>query len=152
MFLRWYVSVQVGMRTHARRRSRKQTKDRDRGPDIPSAAMTGDPYKHNGRLCFRFHEESTPSPDIPSFFARYVPLYRYTSNLYARYVAEGRCSEKQLRTIYALMIEGLSMREHARQEGVEPESIRQRILGLANKCPSFYRWWCRLNERRRRKP
>jgi hypothetical protein len=120
----------------------------DRG-DILSA-LHRDVYKHNGKLRVRWHAEEPPSSEIPSCLTRYVPLYRYTAALYARYVAEGRCTEKQLRTVYALMIEGMSMHEFARIENVEPEAIRQRVLGLANKCPEFYRWWCRLHEGRRR--
>ena len=59
----------------------------------------------------------------------------------ANYRNEGRCTEVELRTMEALWVEGLTLREFARRESVGPQAISARINGLANKAPMFYRWW-----------
>jgi hypothetical protein len=59
------------------------------------------------------------------------------------------CTAKQLRTIEALWVEGVSLREFARREGVVPAAIEARIDGLHTKAPEFFKWY-RLKNRSRR--
>jgi hypothetical protein len=103
--------------------------------------------KHNRRVHFRWRESDGPD-GIRSGLAMFADLYRYHHSLYRRYVEEGRFSQKQLRTIYALMIEGLSEDEFGAAEGVTRQAISERVNGLANKAPEFFRWWRRLNAAR----
>jgi len=77
---------------------------------------------------------------------------------FARYVASGLFTVVQLRTIRALLIDRLTLRQLARQEGTSPQAIRARIEpnrlgqgGLARKAPEFYQWWRFMHRRRRRK-
>ena len=90
-------------------------------------------------------ESETPSEPIllPS-------LLRRVSAVVARYRNEAWCTDAQLRTIESLWVEGLSLRELARREGVAPAAIEARINGLHTKAPEFYRWW-RLKHRTRRR-
>lgn len=141
-----------------RRRSRGFRKRNDNWrtlPDLP-AGQHGR-YKHNGRLsfCWRSQElEDDERASIPSCLSIFADLYRHHAMVFARYRADGRFTPKQLRTIEALYIEGLSLREFALVEGVEPQAISARIDALANKALEFYRWWRRVNaghQRPRRK-
>jgi len=68
-------------------------------------------------------------------------LRRRVSATVARYRAESRCTDVELRTIEALWLDGLGLRQFARNEQVEAQAITGRINGLANKAPQFYRWW-----------
>lgn len=75
-----------------------------------------------------------------------------------RYQHSGRFSDKELRVLFWLWLEGRGLREVARMEGVKPETLRQRIEGnkhghggLKKKAPEFYRWWKFKHRNRRRK-
>lgn len=63
----------------------------------------------------------------------------------ASYQMSGLFSPKQLRTIQALWLERLSLRELARQEGVTVYAMSSRIQRLKNRAARFYSWWCRRN-------
>jgi hypothetical protein len=76
-------------------------------------------------------------------------LLRRVSATMARYRNEGWCTPTELRTIEALWIDGVGLREFARRERVKPAAIGARIAGLVRKAPEFYRWWL-LKHRRRR--
>jgi hypothetical protein len=70
-------------------------------------------------------------------------------DVYAGYVQSGLLTAAELRTVHALLINGLSLREFARREGVKPAAISTRIEGLQHKAPEFYTWWCRKHQNRR---
>jgi hypothetical protein len=70
--------------------------------------------------------------------------------VFARIEAEGRCSEKQLKAIRALYIDGMSATEFASLEGVDTQAICDRMNRLANKATPVYRWWRQINQGRRR--
>ena len=107
-------------------------------------------YRRGGQRVVAWREgEVTDS--IPSCLSRYVDLYRHHALVFKRYEDERRCSPRQLRTIEGLYIEGLSLRELARREGVAPQAISARINSLANKAPQFCRWWRLVTGRRRRR-
>ena len=105
-------------------------------------------YRHNGRRRFRSAHEHEKS--IPSSLSRFVPIYRYHAAVFARYCKEGRLSPKQLHTIEALYIDGMSLRELAKLDGVKPQAISDRINSLATRAIEFYRWWRQLHESRTR--
>jgi DNA-directed RNA polymerase specialized sigma24 family protein len=77
-----------------------------------------------------------------------VELLRRVSAELARYRTSGLLSEKELRTVEALWIAGLSLREFARREGVAPQAIEDRIQRLRERAPRFWLWW-RLKNRMR---
>lgn len=105
-------------------------------------------FKQNGRTRWAYrHKESFGA--LQSCLSIFVDVYRHHSAVFARYRAENRCTPKQLITIEALYIEGISQNELAEREGVTAAAIESRIDALANKAPEFYRWWRKLNERRR---
>lgn len=78
-------------------------------------------------------------------------LRRERQSCFDRYVAEGRCTTFQLRTIRALwwFEEGTTLRKHALDEKVKPAAISSRIKGLKRKAPEFYNYWTHLNANRR---
>lgn len=76
-------------------------------------------------------------------------LRRRVSATMARYRNQGWCTPTELRTIEALWVDGMSLREFARRERVQAAAIGARIEGLARKAPEFYRWWLLKNRRRR---
>lgn len=80
-----------------------------------------------------------------------VELRRRVAATVARYEMQEWLTPAQLRTIRALWIEGLSLREFARREGVAPAAIESRINGLPAKAPEFYRWYRLKNRNRRRR-
>ena len=137
----------------ARRRFRSEGRARSersaRNFDVGLRATSGY-YKHNGRRCFA-SDDSLEGPAPPrSCLSIFVDRYRHDYNLFRRYCAEGRCTPKQLHTIECLLIEGLSLRELAKLDGVSPQSITARIAGLAGRAPEFCRWWRRLHASRAR--
>ena len=77
-------------------------------------------------------------------------LRRRVSATMARYRMQNWLTPTQLRTIQALWIEGVSLREFARREGVKPAAIESRIDGVHTKAPEFYKWY-RLKHRNRRR-
>jgi len=105
-------------------------------------------YRHNGRRHFRSEHEHEAS--VPSSLSQYVPLYRHHAAVFARYCSEGRLSPKQLHTIEALYIDGLSLRELAKLDGVAPQAISDRINAMATRAIEFYRWWRQSNLSRQR--
>jgi hypothetical protein len=90
--------------------------------------------------------ERVSPPRVPCMLAE---LLRRVSATVARYRNHGWCTPTELRTIEALWLDGVSLRELARREHVKPAAISARIEGLARKAPEFYRWWL-LKHRRRR--
>jgi hypothetical protein len=116
--------------------------------EVPNSESRGS-YKHNRRLRYRW------SPDdifggVTSCLRGCAVVYRHYNSVYRRYCREARLNHKQLDLIYALMIEGVSLREYARIQGVTPQAIHDRINRLAIKAPEFYRFWRNLNSSRRR--
>ena len=68
---------------------------------------------------------------------------------YNGWVSSGQLTLTQLRTIRALLLEGRSLREFARQEGVKPAAISCRIESVRFKAPQFYEWWATTHRSRR---
>src|SRR5258706_13406223 len=69
-------------------------------------------YKHNGRRRLRWQDVATindPFSSSVSGLRGLVDLYRHHYTVFARYCAEGRCTAKQLKTIEALYIDGMSL-------------------------------------------
>ena len=73
-----------------------------------------------------------------------------------RYEATDAFTAVEIRTIKALWLDGLSLRQLAGHEGVTAEAVRNRIEGnrhgqggVKNKAPEFYRWWAFKNRSRR---
>jgi len=132
-------------------RARRGSDENRRYPDVPNGRLPRR-YKQNGNPQFGwrssddFTDESLRS--ARSCLEIFVDIYRHHAAVFARYCAEGRCSMKQLRTIEALYMDGMSLRELAVVEGVSPQAISTRIDALANKAPEFYRWWRRSNASR----
>lgn len=54
-----------------------------------------------------------------------------------------------LRTIEALMIQGKTLRQFAREESVSPQAVHARIATLKHVAPEFWQFWLRKNRRRR---
>jgi hypothetical protein len=77
-------------------------------------------------------------------------LRRRVSATMARYRNQEWCTATELRTIEALWLDGMTLREFARRERVQPAAIGTRIDGLARKAPEFYHWWRLKNRRRHR--
>ena len=139
--------------TKTRFRTRRGHDERRGHPDVSNSRSTRW-YRQNGkrRIGWRSSddclEESLRS--TRSCLEVFVDIYRHHAVVFARYCAEGRCSVTQLRTIEALYIDGMSLREFAAKERVTPQAISTRIDALANKAPEFYRWWRRSNTSRQR--
>lgn len=135
-------------RRHLRGRSRRDYDRRWPNLDVPAGRSS---HKQNGQRRFSWRD-SDESASIPSCLGMFVDVYRHHAAVFARYRAEGRCSEKQLRTIEALYIEGMSLHEFAVLEDVSPQAIGDRINALANKAPEFCRWWRNTNASHQRPP
>jgi hypothetical protein len=134
------------IRGPAHRSTTWRTPRRDR--ELPSDPLARR-YRRNGRSLSDWQVNDIGT--IRSSLSGFVDLYRHHFVVFRRHCQEGRLNPKQLRLIEALYIDGLSLREFARLEGVAPQAISARIGALANKAPEFYRWWRRVNERRRRR-
>jgi hypothetical protein len=78
-------------------------------------------------------------------------LRRRALSLYARYRSSDLCTPAELRTIEALMCEGLSLQQFRKCEGVSPAAIEARIQGLFWKAPEFYNGWRKRHRNRRRR-
>lgn len=133
----------------------KLNRTRDRSRRDPAYVHAGPRsvylhYRHNGRNCFRDDPDLLGPQPPQSCLQVFGATYRYHSAVFARYCAEQRLTPKQLRTVEALYIDGLSQNMFAGIERTTAEAIRQRILGMAIKAPEFYRWWRGLNQSRRR--
>jgi hypothetical protein len=76
-------------------------------------------------------------------------LRRQKANLLERYRREGQCTLTQLETIKALLLDGLSLQEHARRERVSPAAISSRIARLEKTASVFHRWWTACHRARR---
>jgi predicted DNA-binding protein YlxM (UPF0122 family) len=63
----------------------------------------------------------------------------------------GVLTAKELRVVEALWLEGLSLRELARREGVAPQAIEIRIQGMRNRALRFWFWWRLKNRMRARR-
>lgn len=77
-----------------------------------------------------------------------VELLRRVSAEIARYRMSNLLSLKELRTIEALWLEGISLRALARREAVAAQAVEGRIERLKVRAPRFYAWW-RLKHRTR---
>lgn len=106
-------------------------------------------YRRNGQR--RFSSANEHEKSVPSSLSQFVPIYRHHAAVFARYCAEGRLSAKQLHTIEALYIDGLSLRDLAKLDGVAPQAISDRINAMATRAVEFYRWWRRLHDGRARR-
>lgn len=125
-----------------RRRGRRRAGDR---PDPFDRLPAGGPeanYKQNHREQF-ICRLTEPGASIRSSLARFADVYRHHAAVFSRYCDDRRFTPKQLRTIEALYIEGLSMHEFAAREGVEPQAISARIASLGNgdKAREFCEFW-----------
>lgn len=80
-----------------------------------------------------------------------VELWRRVSAEIARYRMSGLFSPKELRTIEALWLEGMSLRALARREGVAAQAVEDRVERLKNRAPRFYSWWRLKNRTRSRR-
>jgi len=120
--------------------------------DHSGAAAIAIRYRRNGQIVFRMaatvSEQHLPANNSHSQLAR---LRRLRDLMIARYRTDGRCSPIEMRTVQALFVEGLTLREFARREGVAAQAIDSRINGLAHKAPEFYRWWRIKHQSRRRR-
>ena len=105
-------------------------------------------FRQNGQR--RFRSENEHEESIPSSLSRYVPIYRHHAAVFARYCAEGRLSPKQLHTIECLYIDGMTLRELAKLDGVAPQAISDRINAMATRAIEFYRWWRKSNSSHQR--
>lgn len=81
------------------------------------------------------------------------------SELLSSYDQSGQFSPIELKTMDALLYEGLSLRELASREGVTDQAVRARLVGrkgrggLLKKAPEFAKWWrfaCSWRKRGRR--
>ncbi|HLG56879.1 MAG TPA: hypothetical protein VI485_16190 [Vicinamibacterales bacterium] len=68
-----------------------------------------------------------------------------------KYRMSGVFSPKELRTIEAIWRDGISLREHARREGVAPQAIESRIAHLKDRAVRFWTWWRLKNRTRARR-
>lgn len=75
-------------------------------------------------------------------------LRRRVSAEVARYRMSGLFSDKELKTIEALWLDGRPLRVLARLDGVTAQAIGDRIERVKNRAPRFYAWW-RLKHRTR---
>lgn len=107
---------------------------------------------------FRDLDEPEPPPPLePDPIAVRLRLRQLITDAIARYEASGRLTAPQLRTIRALWLDDLPLREFARAEGVTGEAVRARVEGshgyggLKTKAPEFYRWWAFKHRARRQK-
>jgi hypothetical protein len=89
-----------------------------------------------------FSQDDSPTASDITYWRRRV------SAEIATYRASGLLSTKELRTVDALWSDGLSLREHARREGVAPQAIEGRIQNMKHRAIRFWNWW-RLKNRMR---
>lgn len=149
------------------RTRKKQTKALDAGGPhwprrsrrlIPAADAKGRPIylpiiRHGGKAIYgaTIPCPLAEPPAEPLERSRLPALRRRVSAELARYRASGLFSTKELRTIEALWIEGLSLREHARREGVTPQAIEVRIHAMRQRAVRFWHWWRLKNQMRARR-
>ncbi len=112
-----------------------------------STFRQGGKLRHAGDVSNPF-SASAPSPVEPS---RLPELLRRVAAEIAKYRMSGLCSPKELRTIEALWRDGISLREHARQERVTPQAIESRIAHLKDRAVRFWTWWRLKNRIRARR-
>lgn len=152
-------------RTTRRRRSTQTTRTdfwfyrRKRGGRIEPTAdhhgrpVEGSTFRQGGKLR---HASDAPDPlstPAPSSAepSRLPELLRRVAAEIAKYRMNGLCSPKELRTIEALWRDGVSLREHARREGVAPQAIESRIAHLKDRAVRFWTWWRLKNRMRARR-
>jgi hypothetical protein len=115
--------------------------------------LDGSTVRRGGRLV---HVPSVPDPLVPQPLNRpersmLAELWRRVAGEIARYRMSGLFSLKELRTIEALWLEGISLRALARREGVAAQAVEDRIERLKNRAPRFYLWWRLKNRTRARR-
>lgn len=137
------------MRWQKRRARRTQRDDRQSyRPELPNNFRHL--YKRNGQIHAIWRHDSE-AHRVSSSLDRFVDLYRHHAAVVARYRAERQCTEKQLKTIEALYIDGMSLQEFARREGIKPQAVTSRLSTLQTKTPEFSNWWNNLNRGRSRR-
>jgi hypothetical protein len=118
--------------------------------DFSGRPIDGSTFRQGGHL--RYVSDAPDPfclrPASPAEPSRLFDLQRRVAAEMAKYRMSGLCSPKELRTIEALWREGISLREHARREGVAPQAIESRIARLKARANRFWIWW-RLKHRRR---
>lgn len=97
------------------------------------------------------HDPLRSTSALPAERSMLVELRRRVSATVARYRNQTSCTLTELRTIEALWLDGMTLRELARREGVMPQAISARINGLANKAPEFCRYWRQKNRSHQRR-
>lgn len=118
--------------------------------DVHGRPLTGSTFRRNGKLRYAAdaHDPLIPVSAAPPERSMLLELRRRVAAEIARYRMSGLFSPKELRTIDALWTQGLSLREHARREGVAPQAIEARIQRLRHRAVRFWQWW-RLKNRMR---
>lgn len=116
-------------------------------------------YRQGGVGRFGLPVVDDPEPQEPWGSLRTTPdeleLYEIVVVM-ERSRTEGR-TEKQLRTIRALWLERITLREHARREGVSSAAIHARVAGsrgaggLLKLVPEFGAFWIARHAGRRRR-
>lgn len=92
-----------------------------------------------------------PSDDVPEISEAelseeiWVPVLK----AYNEWAQSGQLTHTQLRTVHALLLEDLGLRQHSRNENVSQAAISSRIVGLDQKAAKFHRWWTSKYPKRR---
>jgi hypothetical protein len=87
-------------------------------------------------------DDQSPDQSIENVSIRVRDVYNGWSE-------SGGLSAVQMRTIHALLIRQVPLREFAREEGVAAAAISSRIRSLKDKAPEFYKWWAARHAIRR---
>lgn len=109
--------------------------------------------KWNGRLVtiVAISDLLVPQPVRVPERSMLAELWRRVSAEIARYRMSDLFSLKELRTIEALWLEGISLRALARRERVAAQAVEDRVERLKNRAPRFYSWWRLKNRARARR-
>lgn len=93
--------------------------------------------------------DSEEQADALSHTERVARILAAVIDTFNEWTASGHFTLVQLRTIRMLLLEGRSLRDVARREGVSAAAISARIIGLHDKAPQFMTWWSLRHARRR---
>lgn len=113
--------------------------------DLVGRPLTAQSYRRGGVPAVEYRAEIPQRPERSML----LELRRRVSAEVARYRLSGLCSAADLALIEALWCDGKSLREYARELGVTPAAVGDRIERLRERCPRFYRFWLFKNRRRR---
>lgn len=85
--------------------------------------------------------EHSERPTLPVETSRMPELVRRRAAAMARYRNSGELSADELRTIERLWVDGMSLRAHAREEGLTPATISFRVGRMGTRAVEFFNWW-----------